>query len=101
MKFESLQYALFVTTFVSVLGGLFFLFAAFYIVKDKDRATKLTRGSYTLLVMSVAYVPLYVVCIRRRMSIFVMPLLSLAPLSGCDERTVAHLWAVYNVVETS
>ncbi|EDW09232.1 protein spinster isoform X1 [Drosophila mojavensis] len=37
--FESLQYSLFSTTFVEVLGGVFFLITACYIVKDKSRAT--------------------------------------------------------------
>ncbi|KAM3965083.1 lysolipid transporter protein spinster isoform 2-T2 [Aphomia sociella] len=41
VQFRSLQYALFVTCFVEVLGGIFFLLTAIYIVKDKqtvDRA---------------------------------------------------------------
>ncbi|KAJ0176664.1 hypothetical protein K1T71_007843 [Dendrolimus kikuchii] len=41
VAFKSLQYALFVTCFVEVLGGIFFLLTAIYIVKDKlkvDRA---------------------------------------------------------------
>ncbi|CAH1963052.1 unnamed protein product [Acanthoscelides obtectus] len=36
-KFKSLQYALFSTCFVEVIGGLFFLITAFYIVKDKHK----------------------------------------------------------------
>ncbi|XP_023936079.1 protein spinster isoform X3 [Bicyclus anynana] len=41
VQFRSLQYALFVTCFVEVIGGIFFLLTAIYIVKDKlkvDRA---------------------------------------------------------------
>ncbi|CAH0585767.1 unnamed protein product [Chrysodeixis includens] len=41
VKFKSLQYALFVTCFVEVIGGIFFLLTAIYIVRDKlkvDRA---------------------------------------------------------------
>ncbi|CAG4956055.1 unnamed protein product [Colias eurytheme] len=41
VQFRSLQYALFVTCFVEVIGGVFFLFTAMYIVRDKlkvDRA---------------------------------------------------------------
>ncbi|XP_059048479.1 protein spinster-like isoform X2 [Achroia grisella] len=41
VQFQALQYALFVTCFVEVLGGIFFLLTAVYIVKDKqtvDRA---------------------------------------------------------------
>ncbi|XP_045484000.1 protein spinster isoform X1 [Pieris rapae] len=40
-EFRSLQYALFVTCFVEVVGGIFFLITALYIVRDKlkvDRA---------------------------------------------------------------
>ncbi|XP_023030503.1 lysolipid transporter protein spinster isoform X3 [Leptinotarsa decemlineata] len=36
-KFKSLQYALFSTCFVEVIGGLFFLITAFYIVHDKRK----------------------------------------------------------------
>ncbi|XP_018578254.1 protein spinster-like [Anoplophora glabripennis] len=36
-NFKSLQYALFSTCFVEVIGGLFFLITAFYIVQDKHK----------------------------------------------------------------
>ncbi|XP_026735034.1 protein spinster isoform X3 [Trichoplusia ni] len=45
VKFKSLQYALFVTCFVEVIGGIFFLLTAIYIVRDKlkvDRAIAVT-----------------------------------------------------------
>ncbi|KAJ8731388.1 hypothetical protein PYW07_004552 [Mythimna separata] len=45
VKFKSLQYALFVTCFVEVLGGIFFLLTAIYIVRDKlkvERAIAVT-----------------------------------------------------------
>ncbi|XP_050351244.1 protein spinster isoform X1 [Nymphalis io] len=41
VQFKALQYALFVTCFVEVIGGIFFLITAIYIVRDKlkvDRA---------------------------------------------------------------
>ncbi|CAH2096254.1 unnamed protein product [Euphydryas editha] len=41
VQFRALQYALFVTCFVEVIGGIFFLLTAIYIVRDKlkvDRA---------------------------------------------------------------
>ncbi|XP_025194819.1 protein spinster isoform X1 [Melanaphis sacchari] len=37
-NFHSLQYALFITSFVEVLGAMFFFFTASYIVKDKELA---------------------------------------------------------------
>ncbi|KAG5867438.1 hypothetical protein JTB14_037450 [Gonioctena quinquepunctata] len=37
IQFKSLQYALFTTCFVEVIGGLFFLITAFYIVHDKRK----------------------------------------------------------------
>lgn len=40
VKFHSLQYALFTTNFVEVLGGLFFLLTALYIVSDKREAER-------------------------------------------------------------
>ncbi|KAH8416169.1 hypothetical protein KR222_009729 [Zaprionus bogoriensis] len=40
VKFEALQYALFSTTFVEVLGGVFFLFTACFIIRDRTRAAR-------------------------------------------------------------
>ncbi|CAH1963054.1 unnamed protein product [Acanthoscelides obtectus] len=44
-KFKSLQYALFSTCFVEVIGGLFFLITAFYIVKDKHKVEEAVHGT--------------------------------------------------------
>lgn len=44
VQFHSLQYALFTTNFVEVLGGLFFLFTALYIVRDKENAERELAG---------------------------------------------------------
>ncbi|XP_043211074.1 protein spinster-like isoform X1 [Amphibalanus amphitrite] len=43
-QFKSMQYALFITMFVEVLGGVFFLINAAYIVRDRERARRLTAG---------------------------------------------------------
>ncbi|XP_032306168.1 protein spinster isoform X3 [Drosophila ananassae] len=40
VQFEGLQYALFSTSFVEVLGGIFFLITACFIIKDRLRATQ-------------------------------------------------------------
>lgn len=37
VQFKALQYALFVTCFVEVIGGIFFLVTAIYIVRDKQK----------------------------------------------------------------
>lgn len=52
INFHSLQYALFVTSFVEVLGALFFFFAASHIIKDKELAETETPGwpNYTPIV---------------------------------------------------
>ncbi|XP_037949764.1 protein spinster isoform X2 [Teleopsis dalmanni] len=42
--FKALQYALFSTSFVEVLGGIFFLITAAFILKDKHRASQAARG---------------------------------------------------------
>ncbi|XP_058054217.1 protein spinster isoform X1 [Anopheles bellator] len=39
VKFRALQYSLFSTCFVEILGGLFFMVTAIYIVRDKARAS--------------------------------------------------------------
>jgi hypothetical protein len=44
VKFHSLQYALFTTNFVEIIGGLFFLLTALYIVADKRAADRAATG---------------------------------------------------------
>ena len=44
VEFHSLQYALFVTCFVEVIGGFFFLFTALYISWDRRQAEKTVAG---------------------------------------------------------
>jgi len=44
VKFHSLQYALFTTNFVEIVGGLFFLLTALYIVADKREADRAATG---------------------------------------------------------
>lgn len=39
-EFHSMQYALFITCFIEVLGGLFFLLTALYIRRDKEDAER-------------------------------------------------------------
>ncbi|BFG05261.1 protein spinster [Drosophila madeirensis] len=47
-QFEGLQYALFSTSFVEVLGGIFFLFTACFILKDKYKAARSVAGEMGL-----------------------------------------------------
>lgn len=44
VEFRSLQYALFTTSFVEVLGGLFFLLTALHVVKDREAAERQLQG---------------------------------------------------------
>lgn len=44
VEFHSLQYALFMTCFVEVIGGFFFLFTALYISWDRRQAEKAVAG---------------------------------------------------------
>ncbi|XP_063702444.1 protein spinster isoform X2 [Culicoides brevitarsis] len=44
VKFKSLQYALFITCFVEILGAIFFLITASYILRDKSRAERAVQG---------------------------------------------------------
>ncbi|XP_059481029.1 protein spinster isoform X2 [Neocloeon triangulifer] len=44
VKFHSLQYALFTTNFVEIIGGLFFVLTALYIVADKRKADVAATG---------------------------------------------------------
>jgi MFS transporter, Spinster family, sphingosine-1-phosphate transporter len=43
-EFTSLQYALFSTCFVEVIGGAFFLLTSFYVLRDKKRVDDAVRG---------------------------------------------------------
>jgi len=47
-SFKSMQYSLFITMFVEVLGGVIFLINAAYIVRDRERARRLTAGGDAL-----------------------------------------------------
>ena len=40
---RSMEYALLMTTFISVLGGLCFIICSWYLVKDRDAAEEYTR----------------------------------------------------------
>lgn len=45
IEFKSLQYALFTTSFIEVLGGVFFFITAFYIIRDRDNAARAVQES--------------------------------------------------------
>lgn len=44
VQFRALQYALFSTCFVEILGGVFFLVTAFYIDRDRARVEAVVLG---------------------------------------------------------
>lgn len=46
--FESLQYSLFSTTFVEVLGGVFFLLTACFIINDRRKADRASQGKHCM-----------------------------------------------------
>ena len=51
VQFKSLQYSLFSSSFVEVLGGVFFLITAAYILKDKSNVDRAVAGkTWTLLI---------------------------------------------------
>ncbi|XP_071449409.1 protein spinster [Hetaerina americana] len=56
--FHSLQYSLFMPLFVEVLGGLFFILTAMYIVRDRSRVEALTAAVSEEYVMRSQVVPL-------------------------------------------
>ncbi|XP_018319052.1 protein spinster isoform X2 [Agrilus planipennis] len=45
IKYKALQYALFITCFVEVLGGIFFLITACYIKKDREKVVLAIRAT--------------------------------------------------------
>lgn len=44
VQFQSLQYALFVTCFVEIIGGVFFLITSIYISNDKRKVEEAISG---------------------------------------------------------
>jgi hypothetical protein len=48
VDFRSLQYALFLTIFIEILGSLFFFLTALYIEKDKALVDLIISGKYLL-----------------------------------------------------
>ncbi|KAI8436759.1 hypothetical protein MSG28_010228 [Choristoneura fumiferana] len=51
VQFRALQYALFVTCYVEVIGGIFFLLTSIYIVRDKLKVDRAIAGSKEQLVL--------------------------------------------------
>jgi nitrate reductase NapE component len=47
-EFKALQYALFTTCFVEIVGAFFFLVNALYILEDKHKVDKAIQGEYHL-----------------------------------------------------
>jgi hypothetical protein len=45
LQFKALQYSLFSTSFVEVLGGIFFLLTAAYILKDRANVDRAVAGT--------------------------------------------------------
>ena len=45
IQFKALQYSLFTTSFVEVLGGVFFLVTAAYILKDRANVDRAVAGN--------------------------------------------------------
>lgn len=54
-KFKALQYALFTTSFVEILGGVFFLITAAYILKDKAKVEEAIAGKNKKINPSQSY----------------------------------------------
>jgi hypothetical protein len=44
VKSDSMRYAFYVTPFVCVFGGAFFLATALFIQKDREKAEKIAKG---------------------------------------------------------
>lgn len=44
VDFKALQYALFATIFIEVLGGIFFLINSFFIVEDRQKVDMAVKG---------------------------------------------------------
>lgn len=44
VQFRALQYSLFTTSFVEVLGGVFFLITVFYILHDRSNVDRAVAG---------------------------------------------------------
>lgn len=51
VQFKSLQYSLFSSSFVEVLGGVFFLVTAAYILKDKSNVDRAVAGKISCILL--------------------------------------------------
>jgi len=51
VEFLSLQYALYMSCFVCVLGGAFFLATALFIQHDREQTDRMLKGLYPLVRM--------------------------------------------------
>lgn len=50
--FKALQYALFITCFIEVIGGLFFLINALFIVEDREKVERAIHGKFRVTARS-------------------------------------------------
>lgn len=64
VRFRSLQYALFTTCFVEVLGGLFFLLTALHVVEDRAAAERHLQGISLPLLVPRQYITATAATIR-------------------------------------
>lgn len=62
IDFKSLQYALFITCFVEIIGGLFFLITAFYIIQDKRKVDQAVQGKITFLKYFIRLILSFILC---------------------------------------
>jgi len=51
VEYLSLQYALYTSCFVCVLGGAFFLATALFVQRDRARTEKLMKGLFVLVIV--------------------------------------------------
>lgn len=59
VEFHALQYALFTTCVVEIIGGFFFLVNAFYIVKDKKKVEMALKGELECAKKMLLFVSLF------------------------------------------
>jgi len=57
VEYLSLQYALYMSCFVSVLGGAFFLATALFIERDRERTDKLIKGLLAAVIVFGQMIP--------------------------------------------
>ena len=92
VEYLSLQYALYMSCFVCVLGGAFFLATALFIQRDREQTEKLLRGLFVCCYFSITAFSALMLLVGRQEEHTVCKNYFLVERDDCCLSTAVVLW---------